>query len=95
MVGCESFPLGREKEILELAYALEIQVAAPLARAIVRHAKAAGISAAEIDDFQSISGQGLTGSLDGSTAAPRAGGSFSSTAPWPGGQKSFLRPPPN
>ena len=66
VVGCESFPLGREGEILELAYALESKSQHPIARAIVRHAKAAGVKAAEIDDFQSISGQGLTGRLGGS-----------------------------
>jgi len=66
VVGCESFPLGREREILELAYALEAKSQHPLARAIVRHAKASGIAAAEIDDFESIAGQGLTGRLDGS-----------------------------
>jgi Cd2+/Zn2+-exporting ATPase len=66
VVGCESFPLGREREVLELAFALEAKSQHPLARAIVRHAKAAGISAPEIEDFQSIAGQGLTGRLDGS-----------------------------
>jgi Cd2+/Zn2+-exporting ATPase len=66
VVGCESFPLGREREVLGLAYALEAKSQHPLARAIVRHAKAAGISAGDVDDFQSIAGQGLTGRLDGS-----------------------------
>jgi Cd2+/Zn2+-exporting ATPase len=66
VVSCESFPLGREREVLELACALESKSQHPLARAIVRHAKAAGIRAAEVDQFESIAGQGLKGTLDGS-----------------------------
>jgi Cd2+/Zn2+-exporting ATPase len=67
VVRCESFPLGREREVLELACALEAKSQHPLARAIVRHAKSAGIRAAEVDRFESITGQGLKGDLDGST----------------------------
>jgi Cd2+/Zn2+-exporting ATPase len=67
VVACESFPLGRELEVLELAYALELKSQHPLARAIVRHAKAAGIRAGDVEEFQSITGQGLKGRLDGST----------------------------
>jgi Cd2+/Zn2+-exporting ATPase len=66
VVRCESFPLGREREVLELACALEAKSQHPLARAIVRHAKSAGIRAAAIDDFESIAGQGLKGRMDGS-----------------------------
>ena len=67
VVGCESFPPGRETEVLELAYALEVKSQHPIARAIVRHAKAVGVRAIEVDDFQSLTGQGLRGRLDGST----------------------------
>ncbi len=67
VIGCESFPPGRESEVLELAYALEAKSQHPLARAIVRHARAQGARAAEVEDFQSITGQGLRGRLDGVT----------------------------
>ena len=65
VIGTESFPPGREREVLELAYALESKSDHPLARAIVRHAKAAGVALRELEDFQSLTGQGLRGRLDG------------------------------
>jgi Cd2+/Zn2+-exporting ATPase len=67
VVGTESFPAGREVEVLELAYALEAKSQHPLARAIVRHAKASGARALALDEFQSITGQGLKGKLAGTT----------------------------
>ncbi|MEO6005278.1 MAG: heavy metal translocating P-type ATPase [Opitutus sp.] len=67
VVGTESFPPGRETEVLEIAYALEAKSQHPLARAIVRHAKAEGVQALELEDFQSITGQGLRGKLDGAS----------------------------
>jgi len=66
VAGCESFPEGRSAEVLELAFALEVKSDHPIARAIVRHARAEGIRAPEADDFQSITGQGLRGRVDGS-----------------------------
>jgi Cd2+/Zn2+-exporting ATPase len=42
VVGHESFPPGHEREVLELACALEANSQHPLARAITRHARAAG-----------------------------------------------------
>jgi Cd2+/Zn2+-exporting ATPase len=65
VVGCESFPAGREREVLELAFALEAKSQHPLARAITRHARSQGLRAAEVEDFQSITGQGLRGRLEG------------------------------
>jgi Cd2+/Zn2+-exporting ATPase len=65
VVGTESFPPGRELEILELAYALEAKSQHPIARAIVRHAKAEKVSVLELEEFQSITGQGLRGRKDG------------------------------
>jgi Cd2+/Zn2+-exporting ATPase len=65
VVGSESYPPGREREILELAYALEAKSHHPIARAIVRHARAAGVAELAVDDFQSITGQGLRGKIDG------------------------------
>jgi len=65
--GAESFPAGREAEVMALAYALEAKSQHPIARAIVRHAKAAGVQPAEIEEFRSITGQGLRARVDGST----------------------------
>ena len=67
VVRCESFPAGREREVLELAYALEAKSQHPLARAIVRHARAEGVRAVEMEEFQSITGQGLMGKHDGAS----------------------------
>ena len=67
VVGTESFPAGREREVLELAYTLEAKSQHPIARAIIRHAKAEGVRALELEEFQSLTGQGLKGRLDGAT----------------------------
>jgi Cd2+/Zn2+-exporting ATPase len=67
VVGCESFPAGRERAVLALAYALEVKSQHPIARAITRHARAEGLRAEAVADFQSITGQGLRGQLDGAT----------------------------
>jgi Cd2+/Zn2+-exporting ATPase len=50
---------------MELAYALEAKSEHPLARAIVRDARARGVRAVEIADFQNIVGAGVRGRLDG------------------------------
>ncbi len=62
----ESFPAGREREVLEMAGALEAKSQHPIARAILRRARADGLALPEVEDFRSITGQGLKGSLDGS-----------------------------
>ena len=67
VVGCESYPRGREREVLALAYTLEAKSQHPIARAIVRHAKAEGVRELELDEFQSITGQGLRGKIGGAT----------------------------
>jgi Cd2+/Zn2+-exporting ATPase len=67
VVGCESFPEGREREVLEIAYALESKSQHPIARAIVRHARAEGVRAIEVDEFESITGQGLRARAGDST----------------------------
>jgi Cd2+/Zn2+-exporting ATPase len=61
VVGYESFPPGREQEIMELAYALEAKSEHPLARAVVRDAKARGVRAREIADFRNMVGAGVRG----------------------------------
>ncbi|MBM3842051.1 MAG: cation-translocating P-type ATPase [Verrucomicrobia bacterium] len=67
VAGCESFPPGREREVLELAHALEAKSHHPIARAIVRHAQAAGIRELPVEDFRSLTGQGLQGRVGEST----------------------------
>jgi Cd2+/Zn2+-exporting ATPase len=67
VVGYESYPAGREREVLQLAYALESKSHHPIARAIVRHARAEGVTELVVDDFQSITGQGLRGRIEGGT----------------------------
>ncbi|MEO5960509.1 MAG: cation-translocating P-type ATPase, partial [Opitutaceae bacterium] len=67
VVGCESYPQGRERDVLQLAYTLEAKSQHPLARAIVRHAKGEGLSELAVEDFQSITGQGLRGKVEGGT----------------------------
>ena len=67
VVGGESYPPGREREVLELAYALESKSSHPIGRAIVRHARAAGVADTAVEDFRSITGQGLRGKIDGAT----------------------------
>jgi Cd2+/Zn2+-exporting ATPase len=63
----ESFPPGREGAVLEMAAALEAKSQHPIARAILRRAREDGIRIAEVEEFRSITGQGLKGSLGGST----------------------------
>ena len=67
VVACESYPQGREREVLQLAFTLEAKSQHPIARAIVRHAKAEGLSELAVDDFQSLTGQGLKGKIGGAT----------------------------
>ncbi len=65
VVGYESFPPGRETEIMELAYAMEANSQHPLARAIVRDAKSRNVKELGLEEFQSITGQGISGRLGG------------------------------
>ncbi len=68
VVGYESYPPGRETEIIELAYALEAKSEHPLARAIVRDAKARGARLIELKEFRNLVGQGVTGQAGGAQA---------------------------
>lgn len=67
VVIAESYPHGREREVLELAYALESKSQHPIARAIVRHSRANGVAELAVAEFQSLTGQGLRGTIDGAT----------------------------
>lgn len=61
----ESFPPGRENEVARLAYSLERLSTHPLARAITRHGKQQDLSIIELENFESITGQGLRAHLNG------------------------------
>ena len=67
VVGCESYPRGRDREVLQLAFTLEAKSQHPIARAIVRHAKAEGVAELALEDFQSLTGQGLRGKVGGAS----------------------------
>lgn len=54
-----------EKELLEIAAAVEARSGHPLAQAIVRHASSVGISPAAASDFQAITGKGATARING------------------------------
>jgi Cu+-exporting ATPase len=60
-------PLGGfdERDLLEIAVGLEQSSEHPIARAIVTGAAARGLGARSIASFQSVTGQGVTGTLDG------------------------------
>jgi Zn2+/Cd2+-exporting ATPase len=57
----ESFPQGREMEVLRLAVTLDTNSNHPIARAITSHAKDLNVEPGSLQDFQSIPGQGLRG----------------------------------
>jgi len=61
----ESFPPGRENEVASLAYSLEKLSTHPLARAITRHGKQNSLRLVEFQHFESVTGQGLKASLNG------------------------------
>lgn len=61
----ESFPPGREAEVAQLAYALEKLSTHPLARAITRYGKQQQLDAPPLDQFESITGQGLRAQHNG------------------------------
>ncbi len=58
-----------ENDNLRLAASLERASEHPLAEAIVQGAEARGVELAQADDFQSITGMGVTGVVDGHTVA--------------------------
>ena len=56
-----------EKELLSLAYSLEIKSEHPLAKAIVQKGEEAGVTRAEVQNFKALSGNGVIGELNGKT----------------------------
>jgi Cd2+/Zn2+-exporting ATPase len=61
----ESFPPGRENVIARLAYSLEKLSTHPLARAITRHGKQQQLELVALEQFESVTGQGLKAKFDG------------------------------
>ncbi len=61
----ESFPPGREDDVLRIAVDLEAGSNHPLARAITRYGKQRGVEPHHVEGFQSITGQGLRGRTEG------------------------------
>ena len=61
LAGIESFPPGREQQVLEVAFALESKSHHPIARAIVAHGRRQGLVAASVQDFRSLTGKGVHG----------------------------------
>ena len=61
----ESFPPGRENEIARLAYSLEKLSTHPLARAITRHGKQQQLEPVVLEQFESVTGQGLRAKWNG------------------------------
>ena len=61
----ESFPPGKERDILLAAFSLEVLSSHPIARAIVKYAKEQGLQPYNVDDFRSLTGNGLSGKLKG------------------------------
>jgi Cu+-exporting ATPase len=56
---------GREDELLRLVASVESSSEHPLADAIVRRARDAGLALAQAESFQSVTGRGATGVVDG------------------------------
>ena len=61
----ESFPPGREREVLQLAYSLEKLSTHPLARAITRYGKQKSVESVDFTRYESVTGQGIKAERDG------------------------------
>ncbi|MCU7936476.1 MAG: copper-translocating P-type ATPase [Candidatus Thiodiazotropha sp. (ex Dulcina madagascariensis)] len=64
LISVQATPGFDESEVLRLAASLERASEHPLAEAIVRGAKDKGIELASINQFDSVTGQGVTGVID-------------------------------
>lgn len=56
-----------EKELVYLSFNLESKSEHPLAKAVLKYGEKFGSEKAEVDFFESLSGRGLTGKIDGKT----------------------------
>ena len=68
LTGVETAPGFDQDEVLRLAAGLEIRSEHPLAEAILRGAEAKGLKAPKVADFSTVTGQGVTGTIDGRAA---------------------------
>jgi len=69
LVVVQGEPGFTEDEVLRIAASLERASEHPLAEAIVRGAEEKGIEPVKADNFQSVTGKGVRGEVDGHTAA--------------------------
>lgn len=69
LVAVDALESRDEQELLRLAASLERGSEHPLAEAIVRGAEARGLALAAVEDFQSVTGKGVTGRVEGHTLA--------------------------
>jgi Cd2+/Zn2+-exporting ATPase len=67
VTGYESFPPGHEQEVIELAYALEMNSQHPIARAITHYGKTHSVRELPVEEFESLTGQGLRGRHEGAS----------------------------
>jgi Cu+-exporting ATPase len=68
LTGVEAAPGFSEDEVLRLAAALEIRSEHPLAAAILRGAEEKGVKPSKVEDFTTVTGQGVQASVDGRAA---------------------------
>ncbi len=69
LVAVQAVSGFEEEEVLRLAASLERASEHPLAEAIVRGAEEKGISLLKTEDFASVTGKGVTGTVDGKSVA--------------------------
>ena len=69
LIGVEATQGFHGDELLRLAASLERASEHPRAQAVVRGAEEKGIALASVDDFESITGQGVKGTVDGKAVA--------------------------
>ncbi len=65
VTAIEVFGDWQEADVLELAASVEAQSEHPLAQAVIRRAKDDGVNTSEANDFDSITGGGVQGTVDG------------------------------
>lgn len=64
VVSVESYPAGRETAVARMAVTLEANSTHPIARAITAYGRKQGIQVGAVNQFQSITGQGLKAHTD-------------------------------
>ncbi|MEN8205183.1 MAG: heavy metal translocating P-type ATPase [Pseudomonadota bacterium] len=69
LVAVQAIAGFTEEEVLQLASCLERASEHPLAEAIVRGAEDRGMTLSQTDDFESVTGKGVTGKVNGRTVA--------------------------